>query len=136
MAGPGRPAGRFLLQAAIAAVHAEATSFDRTDWAAVLALYERLRTVWPGPVVEVNRAVALSYVAGPEAALVALDALADDPRLAGYHYLPAARADLLRRLDRGAEAAAAYRQALALEPTAPERAFLRARLAEVDPSTG
>lgn len=134
--GPDRPAGRFVLQAAIAAVHAEAGTFAETDWAAVVALYDRLRVVWPGPVVEVNRAVALSYLSGPEAGLAALDLLRDDPRLASFHYLPAARADLLRRLGRRDEAAQSYAEALAGCPGGPERAFLAARLAEVTADPG
>jgi len=119
-----RPPGRFVLQAAIAAVHSEARSWDDTDWAAVLSLYDRLRTVWPSPVVDVNRAVAFSFVAGPEAALAWLDVLADDERLANYHYLPAARADMLRRLGRAAEAVAAYDEALAMHPAPAEAEFL------------
>lgn len=130
-----RPAGRFVLQAAIAAEHAEAVSFEATDWPAVTALYARLLGVWPNPVVAVNHAIALSYVVGPGggplAALAELDELAADARLEGYHYLPAARADLLRRLDRRAEAASAYRQALALATAPAEVSFLRTRLDEL-----
>jgi RNA polymerase sigma-70 factor (ECF subfamily) len=123
--------GRFTLQAAIAGVHASAPSFEATDWQRVVALYDRLLGVWDSPVVALNRAAALSFVAGPAAALAAIDALADDPRLAAYPYLAATRADLLRRLDRASEAAAAYQAALALTHNTAERAFLSSRLSEV-----
>ena len=88
----------------------------------------------PSPVVELNRAVAVGFTDGPAAGLAVVDAVADDPRLARAHLLPATRADLLRRLGRTAEAVDAYRGALALARTAPEQAFLRRRLAEVDAS--
>ncbi|MEZ5118213.1 MAG: DUF6596 domain-containing protein [Candidatus Nanopelagicales bacterium] len=127
----GRPAGRFVLQAAVAGVHAEAATFEDTDWGAVVALYDRLGEVWPNPVVAVNRAAALAFARGAGEGLAALEALAADPRLVGYHYLPAARADLLRRLGRDEEAATAYRAALALDPAPAERDFLLGRLAEV-----
>jgi RNA polymerase sigma-70 factor (ECF subfamily) len=126
------PAGRFLLQAAIASVHADAATWEATDWPAVLGLYDRLGERWPSPVVSVNRAVALSFVAGPAAGLEALDALAEQPSLRSWHYLPAARADLLRRLNRDAEAAAAYREAIALAPAGTERDFLQRRCADLD----
>ena len=122
-----RPPSRYALQAAIAAVHAEAPSWDDTDWGEVLALYGVLAQVWPSPVVALNRAVALAMVHGPAAGLAAVDALAGEPQLAGYPYLPATRADLLRRLGRVAEARSAYEQALALTTSEPERAFLRRR---------
>jgi RNA polymerase sigma-70 factor (ECF subfamily) len=91
-----------------------------------------LLRVWPSPVVALNRAVAVAMVRGPQAGLDELTALATDPRLAGYRYLPAARADLLRRLGRDNEAAAAYREALALAENEAERAFLAARLEALD----
>ena len=91
-------------------------------------LYDELVRVWPSPVVALNRAVALSMVDGPEAALVAVEALEGDRALAGYRYLPATKADLLRRLGRDAEAAGAYEAALALADNAAEREFLAARL--------
>lgn len=133
-----RPAGRFLLQAGIAAAHAEAATFEATDWIGIAALYDRLADTWPSPVVEVNRAVAHAYAEGPGAGLALLDPLSDDPRLRGYHYLPATRAELLRRAGRTEEAAAAYRQALEQVGAATERDFLLRRLAELphDPSTG
>ncbi len=132
LTGPQRPPGRFLLQACIAGAHAEAPTWEATDWRATVLLYERLAEVWPSPVVEVNRAVAVSFADGPERGLALLDAVADDPALRSWHYLPAARADLLRRLGRREEAAAAYRAALALVSDGAERAFLRGRLAEVE----
>jgi RNA polymerase sigma-70 factor, ECF subfamily len=126
----GRP-GRFTLQAAIAALHAVAPSYAETDWPAVLALYDELLRVWDSPVVALNRAVAVAMVRGPEVALGEIAELERDGRLAGYRYLPAIRADLLRRLDRQAEAASAYRAALELADNHAERAFLRARLGEI-----
>ena len=128
-----RPPGRFLLQACIAGAHAEAPSWEATDWVATVLLYDRLRAMWPSPVVDVNRAVAVAFAEGPEVGLALLDDVADDPALRSWHYLPAARADLLRRLGRREEAAAAYRSALALVSDGAERAFLRRRLAEVEP---
>jgi RNA polymerase sigma-70 factor (ECF subfamily) len=122
--------GRFLIQASIAAAHSTRTA-DETDWTAILAGYDRLFAAWPSPVVALNRTVALSYVHGPEAALAELDKLAIDTRLARYHYLPATRADFLRRLGRFDEAAAAYSAALALAPAEAEAEFLRGRLNEV-----
>jgi len=123
--------GRYALQAAIASLHAVAGSYAATDWPQVVGLYDRLLRVWPSPVVALNRAVALSMVRGPQAALDEIEALARDGRLAGYHYLPAVRADLLRRLDRRQEAADAYRAALDLADNDTEREFLATRLAEV-----
>jgi len=128
--------GRFALQAAIAALHAEAPSYATTDWPQVLALYGELLRAWPSPVVALNRAVALAEVDGPEAALAELDELGRDERLAGYHYLPAARAALLRRLGRRAEAAAAYRAALDLASNEAERDFLARRLAVLAARSG
>ena len=126
----GRP-GRFALQAAIAAVHAEAPSYADTDWPEVLGLYNLLLAVWPSPVVTLNRAVAVAMVQGPAAGLAALEEIADDPHLATYPYLAATRADLLRRLGRAQDAAQAYRTALTLANNAAEKDFLTRRLAEV-----
>ncbi|MFF4892415.1 RNA polymerase sigma factor [Micromonospora chersina] len=125
--------GRYALQAAIASLHAVAPSYAATDWPQVVRLYDELLKRWPSPVVALNRAVAVSMVDGPAAALAEVDALAADPHLAGYHYLPAIRADLLRRLDRLSEAADAYRTALGLVDNEAERAFLTSRLTEVTP---
>ncbi len=129
LTGPQHPPGRFLLQAALAAVHAEAATWEDTDWAAAVLLYDQLLVVWPSPVVALNRGVAVGFAEGPAAGLAALDRLAPEPMLARYHYLPAARAELLRRLDRVAEAAAAYREALTLVTAEPERRHLERRLA-------
>jgi RNA polymerase sigma-70 factor, ECF subfamily len=127
---PGPP-GRFLLQAAIAAVHAEAPSYADTDWPQLLRLYDALLNAWPTPVVALNRAVAHAMTDGPEAGLADIEAIERGGRLAGYRYLPAARADLLRRLGRRQDAAEAYRTALNLTENAAERAFLAGRIAEV-----
>jgi len=126
----GRP-GRFVLQAAIAAVHGEAPSYAATDWPQLLVLYDRLLRAWPSPVVALNRAVVISMVSGPQAALDELAELEADGRLGGYHYLPAARADLLRQLGRRAEALCAYETALKLAENPAEQAFLAGRIAEV-----
>ncbi|MEV4536001.1 RNA polymerase sigma factor [Asanoa sp. NPDC049518] len=127
----GGPPGPYALQAAIAAVHDDAASVATTDWPQVVALYDVLRTVAPSPLVELNRAVAVAMVDGPEAGLALLDSLAADRHLASYHLLPAARADLLRRLGRTAEAASAYRAALELVGNEPEREYLARRLASL-----
>jgi RNA polymerase sigma-70 factor (ECF subfamily) len=127
----GGVAGRFAVQAAIAAVHAEAPSYVETDWSQLLGLYDTLLGIWPSPVVALNRCVALLMVHGPATALAQVDQLDASGRLAGYRYLPATRADLLRRLDRFADAATAYRQAIALADNEAERDFLLRRLAEV-----
>ncbi|MDQ3604126.1 MAG: RNA polymerase sigma factor [Actinomycetota bacterium] len=125
----GNP-GRFGLQAAIAALHAAAPSYAETDWPQVLTLYNELHKVWPSPVVALNRAVAVAMVRGPEAALGEVELLEREGRLSGYRYLPATKADLLRRLGRHREAATAYRAALDLTDNEAERAFLSDRLAE------
>jgi RNA polymerase sigma-70 factor (ECF subfamily) len=122
------PPGRFTVQAAIAALHAQAPSYAGTDWPQILTLYDELLRIWPSPVVALNRAVALSMVDGPEAALAEVEALERDGRLAGYRYLPATKADLLHRLGRDAEAADAYKAALALTDNATEQEFLAERV--------
>jgi RNA polymerase sigma-70 factor (ECF subfamily) len=122
------PPGRFTLQAAIAALHAHAPAYDRTDWPQILSLYDELLRRWPSPVVALNRAVVVAEVDGPAAALAEVEALAADGRLTGYPYLPATRAELLHRLGRVAEAADQYRTALTLTGNEAERAFLRGRL--------
>jgi RNA polymerase sigma-70 factor (ECF subfamily) len=126
-AGAIERAGPYQLQAAIAACHARAVSWDATDWPRIVTLYARLADVAPSPVVELNRAAAIGMAEGPAAGLDALDRL-DPGALRGYHLLPAARADFLRRLERWADAAAAYEQALALTENASERRFLAERL--------
>jgi len=121
--------GPYQVQAAINAVHADAASFEATDWHQILALYDQLLAVWPTPVVALNRAIALAEVRGPEAAL----AILDDLDLDDYHLFHAARADLLRRQGRPADAARAYARAADLAPSDAERAFLFGRLEEVGP---
>jgi RNA polymerase sigma-70 factor (ECF subfamily) len=123
--------GPYQLQAAVAAAHSTAATWEDTDWRHIAALYAGLATLAPSPVVELNRAVAVAFADGPAAGLRVLDAVAGDPRLGRTHQLAATRADLLRRLGRRDEAAAAYGEALTLVGTAPERAFLERRLAEV-----
>ncbi|MEU4538724.1 RNA polymerase sigma factor [Streptosporangium sp. NPDC023825] len=126
----GRP-GPYQVQAAIAACHATAIDAAGTDWAQIAALYGQLARFTPSAVVELNRAVAVGMAAGPAAGLELVEALRESGALAGYHLLPATRADLLRRLGRAAEAAAAYREALELAATDTERRYLGRRLAEV-----
>jgi RNA polymerase sigma-70 factor, ECF subfamily len=126
-----RVAGPYQLQAAIAACHANARSADETDWDQIAALYELLLGVTPTPVVELNHAVAVAMARGPEAGLALVDQLGSSRALQDYYLLHATRADLLRRLGRSAEAAAAYREALALVGSDAERRFLARRLAEV-----
>jgi RNA polymerase sigma factor (sigma-70 family) len=127
----GRRPGRFTLMAAIAAVHSEAPSWEDTDWAEIVGLYDLLLDVWPSPVVALNRAVAVGFCDGPSAGLGLLEGLAQEPQLAGYGYMATARADFLRRLGREEEARAAYEEALALSDNAVERRFLSGRLEEV-----
>jgi RNA polymerase sigma factor (sigma-70 family) len=127
-----RPPTRWAVEAAISAVHAEAPSWEATDWTEITGLYDVLLTLWPSPVVALNRAVALGLRDGPAAGLAALEPLLAEPALAGYGYLSAARADFLRRLDRRAEAAQAYEEALALTANEVERAFLTERLASME----
>ncbi len=124
-------AGPYLLQAQIAACHATAPTAAATDWAQIAVLYGQLGNLAPSPVIELNRAVAVAMADGPAAGLDLLAALEAAGALAGYHLLPATRADLLRRLGRRAEAAAAYRQAHDLAANEAERRFLARRLAEV-----
>jgi RNA polymerase sigma-70 factor (ECF subfamily) len=126
----GSAPGEYAVQAAIAALHAGAPSAAETDWQEIAALYGVLAGLHPSPVIELNRAVAIAMAEGPESGLALLNRL----ELPGYHLLPAARADLLRRLGRREEAAAAYREALGLVTNEAERRFLERRLAEVTAS--
>ena len=126
----GRP-GQYQVQAAIAACHASASDARSTDWVEIAALYSRLAHMAPSPVVDLNRAVAVAMADGAEAGLALVDELSSSGELNGYHLLPATRADLLRRLDRHLEAAAAYREALALASNDAERRYLARRLEEV-----
>jgi RNA polymerase sigma-70 factor (ECF subfamily) len=125
----GQP-GPYQVQAAIAACHADARDANATDWVEIAALYRELVRMVPSPVVELNRAVAIGMADGPDAGLRLVDALDKSGVLAGYHLLPATRADLLRRLDRHTEAVAAYRAALTLAATDSERRYLTRRLNE------
>jgi RNA polymerase sigma-70 factor (ECF subfamily) len=123
-------AGPYQVQAAIAACHSTAPSAADTDWAQVAALYGQLERLVPSAVVRLNRAVAVGMRDGPAAGLALVEQLEQAGELAGYHLLPATRADLLRRLGRTDEAAAAYREALALATTDPDRRYLTRRLTE------
>ncbi len=134
-AGPLPRAGPYQLQAAIAACHAQARSWEATDWPRIVAHYRDLAAVAPSPVVELNLAVAIGLAQGPGAGLAALDRIGD-PALRDYHLLPAARAEFLRRLGRGREAAAEYRRALRLADNPREQAFLAARLAACEAGGG
>ena len=124
--------GPYSLQAAIAAVHAEAASLEETDWAQIVGLYDELLRLNPSPVIELNRAVALAMRDGEQAGLVEIDRLLAAGELQGYHLAHAARADLLRRLGRREQAIVAYREALALAQQGPDRQFLQSRLDELE----
>lgn len=126
-----RRAGRYQVQAAIAALHAAAASAAETDWPQIAALYGELARIDPSPIIELNRAVAIALATTPAAGLALIDAIAAEGELGSYHLLHAARADLLRRDGRSAEAADAYRTAIALSTNEVERTYLRRRLAEV-----
>jgi RNA polymerase sigma-70 factor (ECF subfamily) len=123
------PVDRFAISAAIAAAHAQAPTWEATDWARIVDLYEVLGVVWPSPVVDLNRAVALGMRDGPAAGLAAVDALAADPALARYAYVPAARAAFLADLGRWSEAADAYADAAARTASGAERARMDAQTA-------
>ena len=123
--------GPYQIQAAIAACHSGVRSAEATDWREIALLYGELIRYEPTPMVEANRAVAVAMSEGPAAGLVILDAVGRDPRLARWPQLHIARAELLRQLGRRADATAAYRAAIALEPPAPERAFLARRISEL-----
>jgi RNA polymerase sigma-70 factor, ECF subfamily len=123
--------GPYTLQAAIAAVHAEAESAAVTDWRQIVALYDRLVRIQPSPVVELNRAVAIAMRDGPEAGLTHIDAVLAHGELANYHLAHSARADMCRRLGRTAEARSSYEKALALTQQEPERRFLEERLRQL-----
>jgi RNA polymerase sigma factor (sigma-70 family) len=127
----GRPR-RYILQAAIAALYAQAPTYDQTDWPQIVTLYDELLSVWPSPVVALNRTVAVAKVSGPEHALAEIEELEKDGQLTEYQYLPAIKADLLQQLGRTAEASVAYGQALDLTKNEAEREFLAQRLIEAD----
>ena len=123
--------GSYTLQAAIAAVHAEAESAAATDWRQIVVLYNQLVRIQPSPVVDLNRAVAIAMCDGPEAGLLHIDALLEQGELANYYLAHSARADLYRRLGRTAEARSSYEKALALTQQEPERQFLQERIRQL-----
>jgi RNA polymerase sigma-70 factor (ECF subfamily) len=123
--------GPYTLQAAIAAVHAEARAPEATDWRQICALYAALLAMQPSPVVELNRAAAISMHEGPAAGLALIDAILARGELRNYHLAHSSRADLLRRLGHPDEARAAYEQARALAKSDPERRYLEKRLREL-----
>jgi RNA polymerase sigma-70 factor (ECF subfamily) len=128
--GLARP-NTYAAQAAIAALHMRAPRYEDTDWPQIAGLYEILMRIHPSAVIELNHAVAVSMVDGPERALQLVDSIDKRGELNGYHMLPAVRGDLLRRLGRRQEAVVAYQQALSRADLEPERRFLTARLAEL-----
>jgi predicted RNA polymerase sigma factor len=128
--------GRYALQAAVAGCHARARRAEDTDWILIAALYRELAAVAPSPVVELNRAVAVSMANGPAAGLALVDALVEEPALRSYHLLPSVRGDLLAKLGRTAEARAEFERAAALTGNERERALLLARAASCGASPG
>jgi RNA polymerase sigma factor (sigma-70 family) len=128
----GRPPGPYVLQAAIAVCHARARTAAETDWRQIALLYEALAALAPSPVVELNRAVAVAMAGDTEQGLRIVDGLAAEPALAGYHYLPSVRGDLLAKLGRHGEAAAEFRRAAALTRNGPERTVLLRRADECE----
>jgi predicted RNA polymerase sigma factor len=127
----GRGLGAYGLQAAIAECHAVAPSVDETDWDRIVVLYEALGRLAPSPVVELNRAVAVSMAQGPVAGLRAVDELADDPQLAGWHLLPSVRGELLIRLGRADEARSELTRAAELTANGQERVLLERKIASL-----
>ncbi|MFB7269504.1 RNA polymerase sigma factor [Streptomyces sp. NPDC056244] len=128
--------GPYSVQAAIAACHARTIRYEDTDWATIAALYGRLMALTPSPVVELNRAVAVSMAEGPAAGLKLVDALAAEPALKDYHLLPSVRGDLLERLGRNEEARAEFERAASLTRNARERELLRERAARSEAASG
>jgi predicted RNA polymerase sigma factor len=128
-----QPRGPYLLQAEIAACHARASAADRTDWARIAELYSELSAITPSPIVDLNKAVAVSMAYGPEPALALIDALVADGRLRGYHLLPSVRADFLKRLGRTDEARAELNHAASLATNAREREMLIERARQLEP---
>jgi RNA polymerase sigma-70 factor (ECF subfamily) len=123
--------GAYTLQAAIAAVHAEAKSPGATDWRQIVGLYDRLARIQPSPVVHLNRAVAIAMRDGPEAGLAQIDAVLEHGELSNYYLAHSARADLCRRLGRESEAKSSYEKALELTQQGPERQFLQERIRQL-----
>jgi RNA polymerase sigma-70 factor, ECF subfamily len=132
----GDAVGPYTLQAAIAACHARARAAQETDWERIVALYDGLAQLMPSPVVELNRAVAISMAYGPAAALALVDAISDQPALREYHLLPTVRGDLLERLGRKTEASREFQRAAAMTGNARERAVLLKRMAACATSNG
>jgi len=130
------PGGPYTLQAAIAACHARAVTPEETDWAAIVGLYGALARITPSPVIELNRAVALSMLFGPESGLAVVDALTGEPALKDYHLLPAVRGDLLRKLERWDEARHEFERAAQMTRNAREQALLQRRAAECAAAAG
>jgi RNA polymerase sigma-70 factor, ECF subfamily len=128
--------GPYTLQAAIAAVHAEAATAAATDWREIIGIYDVLLRLEASPVIELNRAAAVAMHDGPEIGLALIDAILARGELADYHLAHSARADLCRRLGRTEEAIVAYERALALTTQAPERRFIERRLAELGAHLG
>ena len=128
------PIGPYTIQAAIAAIHADAASAAATDWQQIVELYDMLLRIEPSPVVALNQAVAVAMRDGPAAGLELIDDILASGELADYHLAHAARADLCRRLGRTAEARESYERALALAKQEPERRFLQKRLREIEES--
>ena len=124
--------GSYTLQAAIAAVHAEAESAAATDWRQIVAFYDRLVRIQPSPVAQLNRAVAIAMCEGPEAGLAHIDAVLEQRELANYYLAHSARADMYRRLGRTAEARTSYEKAPALTQQEPERQFLHERIPQIE----
>jgi RNA polymerase sigma-70 factor (ECF subfamily) len=124
--------GSYTLQAAIAAVHAQAESVAVTDWRQIVALYNKLVRIQPSPVVYLNRAVAIAMCDGPQAGLAHIDAILEHGELANYYLAHSARADMYRRLGRTAEARSSYEKALALTQQGPERQFLQERIRQLE----
>jgi RNA polymerase sigma-70 factor (ECF subfamily) len=131
-----RPPERFALMAAIAAVHAEAPTWNSTDWNEIVGLYDLLAVAWNSPIVSLNRAVAIGFARGAQAGLDAIEEIATDPTLTSYSYLSSSRAEFLVRLGRFAEAKLAFEEALAFCDNTVERTFLRARVSETSESLG
>jgi RNA polymerase sigma-70 factor (ECF subfamily) len=123
--------GSYTLQAAIAAIHADAESVAATDWRQIVALYDRLLQIHPSPVAQLNRAVAIAMCDGPDAGLEQIDAVLEQGELANYYLAHSARADMYRRLGKTAEARASYEKALALTQQEPERQFLQERIRQL-----
>jgi RNA polymerase sigma-70 factor (ECF subfamily) len=123
--------GPYTIQAAIAAVHAEAPTASATDWAQIVGLYDLLARIAPSPVIELNRAVAVAMRDGPLAGLELIEAILERGELSNYHLIYSARAEFFRRLGKAAEARVSYERALALTRQAPERRFLEGRLREL-----